>query len=460
MSSDDPHFLLVTLPGQGHLNPTLQLAKRLIQAGARVTFATTTSGQRKIKSFPSLEGLAYAFFSDGFDDGTSPSDKQEDIMSKLEHIGSQTLTNLLLSLSGEGHPVSFLIYSLLLSWVADVARDLSIPSALLCNHSGAAFAIYHHYLNSQTGAYDSKINCPPSFINFEGLPPFKWKDLPSFLLPYSPHSFVTTNFQKHIRVLEKDPNPCVLINTFDELEEYAIKTLAHDSNINLITIGPLVPSDKFVGCDLFENSSHDYYTHWLDSKPDCSVVYISFGSLAVLPRNQMEEIFHGIVDSGYTFLWVIRPSKDGEEEEGFENAIKDKIKEEQGLIVPWCSQVEVLNHRAVGCFVTHCGWNSTTECLVAGVPMVALPQFSDQTTNAKLVDEVWETGIRIKVNEGTAVAEKEEIRRCLEMVMGNGQKGEAMRGKAKKWRGLALEATSQGGSSANNFKVFMESFVK
>ncbi|WRX14811.1 hypothetical protein QQP08_007298, partial [Theobroma cacao] len=267
-------------------------------AGARVTFATTIHGQRKIKSFPSLEGLAYASFSDGFDDGTSTSDRHEDVMSRREHVGSQTLTDLLLA-SGE-----FLdILSHAVSWVADVAGAMSIPSAFLCIQAAALLAIYHHYLNSQTGAYDSKIKCPPSVIKFEGLPPFEWKDLPCFLLPNSPLSFITTGFQKHIQVLEKDPNPCVLINTFDALEEYAIKALAHDSNINLITIGPLVPSDNFVGCDLFENSCHDYYTHWLDSKPDGSVVYISFGSLVVLPRNQMEEIFDRIVDSGYTFLW-------------------------------------------------------------------------------------------------------------------------------------------------------------
>ncbi|KAK6240519.1 UDP-glucuronosyl/UDP-glucosyltransferase - like 10 [Theobroma cacao] len=460
MNPDDPHFLLATLPGQGHLNPTFRLAKRLIQAGARVTFATTIKGQRKIKSFPSLKGLAYASFSGGFDDGTSPSDRQEGVMSRRDLVWSQALTDLLLSLSSEGYPVNFLIYCPMLSWVADVAHAMSIPSAFFYIQSAASFAIYHYYLKSQTGACDSKINCPPSVIKFEGLPPFGWKDLPSSLLPNSPLSFATAVFQKHIQILEKDPNPCVLINTFDALEEYAIKALAHDYNINLITIGPLVPSDKFNGCELFENASHDYYINWLNSKPDCSVVYISFGSVAVLPRNQMEEIFNGMVESGYTFLWVIRPSEDVEEEEGFENAIKDKIQEEQGLIVPWCSQVEVLNHRAVGCFVTHCGWNSTLEGLVAGVPMIALPQFADQMTNAKLVDEVWETGVRVKVNEGTAVAEKEEIRRCLEMVMGNGQKGEELIRHVKKWRGLALEATNQGGSSANNFKVFMESFVK
>ena len=69
--------------------------------------------------------------------------------------------------------------------------------------------------------------------------------------------------------------------------------------------------------------------------------------------------------------------------------------EEKGRIVNWCSQVEVLSHKAVGCFVTHCGWNSTIESIVSGIPMVAFPQWTDQLTNAKLIEDLWKTGIRI-----------------------------------------------------------------
>jgi len=131
--------------------------------------------------------------------------------------------------------------------------------------------------------------------------------------------------------------------------------------------------------------------------------------------------------------------------------------EEKGMIVPWCSQVEVLSHPSLGCFVTHCGWNSTLESLVSGVPVVAFPQWTDQGTNAKLIQDVWKTGVRVTANED-GIVESDEIKRCLELVIGGGEEGEEMRRNARKWRDLAREATKEGGSSYENLKSFVDDF--
>ncbi|KAD7478090.1 hypothetical protein E3N88_01226 [Mikania micrantha] len=97
----------------------------------------------------------------------------------------------------------------------------------------------------------------------------------------------------------------------------------------------------------------------------------------------------------------------------------NKELQQLGLIVPWCSQLEVLSHTSSGCFVTHCGWNSTLESIACGVPVVAFPKWSDQSTNAKLIEDVWGMGTRVHVtvNED-GVVDGEEIRRCIEMAMG------------------------------------------
>ncbi|XP_034915171.1 phloretin 4'-O-glucosyltransferase [Populus alba] len=428
---ENQHFLLIACPFQGHLNPMLQLAKNLRQAGAaRVTFATTVHGLTQIKTFPSLDGLYFASFSDGFDDGIKHATNSQDMLSELKRAGSQTLTELILTFSKNCHPVSFLIYTLILPWAADVARYMSIPSAFLYIQSATSLALCHHFFNRHGGVYDlynSSENKPPSSIQLPGLPPFETEDIPSFLLPNGPHSSLNPVFQHHIQVLEQEPSPRVLLNSFDCLEEEVIAAIG---NINPIPIGPLIPfalldknhqSDASCGCDLFEKSTE--YTQWLNSKPK------------------------------RPFLWIIRSSDNKDTE--FEEMVREKVNKEKGLIVPWCSQMEVLAHESIGCYMMHCGWNSTMESLAAGIPVVGLPQFADQTTSAKMIEEVWGNGVRARVNE-VGIVEAEEIRRCLEVVIGSGEKGQEIRSNAKKWSGLALDAVKDGGSSHNNLKAFLE----
>ncbi|KAL5702824.1 hypothetical protein ACHQM5_027990 [Ranunculus cassubicifolius] len=125
------------------------------------------------------------------------------------------------------------------------------------------------------------------------------------------------------------------------------------------------------------------------------------------------------------------------------------------MIVPWCSQVEVLNHPATGCFVTHCGWNSTLETIATGVPVVAFPQWSDQGTNAKLIEDFWKIGVRVEPNEEDKIVKSEEIIRCLEEVM-DAETGEELRSNAKKWKEAARAAMSEGGSSDRNLRTFLD----
>ncbi|KAL3506506.1 hypothetical protein ACH5RR_031888 [Cinchona calisaya] len=463
MKKTQQHFLITCLPAQGHLNPTLQLAKCLSKTGALVTFATTTYGLGQIKSLPAINGLSFASFSDGYDDAESRKNiKVDSFFAELTHVGSQNLANLIRTLSNEGRRVSFLIYGIMIPWAADVAREIDIPSAFLAVQCATAFAIYHKYFNRQDGFYDGfkEIDEPSISIKLPDLPLFQCRDMPSFLIPSDPFfASAAPIFLEHIRTLEKDSKPCVLVNTFKELEESSTKVV--DDIMKVIPIGPLISSafsdgnyqtDKFVGCDLFE-SPKDNYFQWLDSKEECSVVYVSFGSLVMLKKDEKIEILRGLEETERAFLMVMRNSENEDEEvkEMMENGLSG-----EGMIVSWCSQMEVLCHKSIGCFITHCGWNSTLESLVAGVPIVGCPHFSDQTTNAKMVEEVWGNGVRARANEDRLVG-REEIKRCVDILMGGGEKGDEIRRNARKWRGLSLEAMKENGSSNDNLKIFLES---
>ncbi|KAJ6766690.1 GLYCOSYLTRANSFERASE [Salix purpurea] len=159
------------------------------------------------------------------------------MLSELERAGSQTLTELLMTFSKNSHPVSFLIYTLILPWAADVARYMSIPSAFLYIQSATSLALCYHFLNRHAGVHDlynSCVNNPPSSVVVPGLPPFETEDIPSFLLPNGPHSSLIPVFRHHIQVLEQEPSPCVLLNTYDCLEEDAIAAIGNINPINRV----------------------------------------------------------------------------------------------------------------------------------------------------------------------------------------------------------------------------------
>ncbi|KAJ6734283.1 GLYCOSYLTRANSFERASE [Salix purpurea] len=102
--------------------------------------------------------------------------------------------------------------------------------------------------------------------------------------------------------------------------------------------------------------------------------------------------------------------------------------------------------------MTHCGWNSTLEALSLGVPMVAMPQWTDQPTNAKYIADVWRVGVRLQANE-KGIITKEELEKCTREVMG-GETGDEMRRNSEKWKKLAMAAVGEGGSSDKNIIEF------
>ena len=191
---------------------------------------------------------------------------------------------------------------------------------------------------------------------------------------------------------------------------------------------------------------------WLDGHPARFVVYVAIGSTVALAADQMAELAEGLRASGKPFLWVVRAAEAGKLPEGFHGGGA-----RGGLVVPWCPQLDVLAHPSVGCFVTHCGWNSAVEALAAGVPMVAVPQWSDQPMNAMCVEDVWRVGVRARPAPGVAVVRSGEVERCVREVM-EGETGAGFRRRALDWSRKAKKAVSEGGSSDTNILEFISRF--
>ncbi|MED6130802.1 hypothetical protein PIB30_003821 [Stylosanthes scabra] len=456
------HFLVVPYPVMGHINPALQFSKRLRSMGARVTLLTTLHMHRRISTtIPSTPGLSILPFSDGHDSGFTGSTTSELslYLSDFRRRGTEFVTNLILSNAKQSNPFTCVVYTLLQTWAAEVARGFHIPTALLWIQPATVFNIFYHYFHEYGGYIDGKTTDPSSYneaIELPGLAPslvLAPRDMPAFLLQSSEFSPVMFPlFEEQFRFLDMETKPAtVLLNTFEELEANALRAVDDKLNLNMMTIGPLIPSAYLDGGDRPNND--DDYIEWLESQADKSVVYVSFGSVFVVCKKQMEEIARALLDCGRPFLWVIRETVKVKEEELLSCMEEVEMK---AKIVKWCSQVEVLSHRSLGCFVTHCGWNSVMESMVSGVVMVGLPQGVEQRTNAKLIEDVWKTGVRVDhcVN-GEGIVEADEIVRCLDMVMRNGEKGSELRKNAETWKCLGREAVKEGGSSDRNLITFL-----
>ena len=139
---------------------------------------------------------------------------------------------------------------------------------------------------------------------------------------------------------------------------------------------------------------------------------------------------------------------------GFEERMEGK-----GLIVRgWAPQVMILDHEAVGGFVTHCGWNSMLEGVCAGKPMVTWPVGAEQFYNEKLVTQVLKIGVEVGAKKwerlvGDFVKSK-AVEKAVRRVMA-GEEAEEMRGRARVLTDMARKAVEEGGSSDLDLNAFV-----
>jgi hydroquinone glucosyltransferase len=190
------------------------------------------------------------------------------------------------------------------------------------------------------------------------------------------------------------------------------------------------------------------------------VVYVSFGTGGALSVEQTAEIAAGLEGSGHGFLWVVRmPGLDGNpcalgtiprgEDDPLAwlpDGFLDRTHGRGLAVKAWAPQVRVLAHPATAAFVSHCGWNSTVEAVVAGVPMVAWPLYAEQKMNAAILSDVTGVALRLAAARGDGIVRREEVAAVVREVV-EGEKGRALRARARELQEAAARAWSPEGSS-------------
>lgn len=442
----------------GHMIPTIHIARIFSRRGAKSTIITTPSNasqfsqiidaDRRSGSDIAISLIQFPCRETGLPDG-------------CENLSSTTTPqmslNFLYALDLLRHPVEHilqqgdpdcLIAGAFFPWTTAVAHSLNIPRIVFYGTGFfpmCIFRVLREQRPQDAAASDSE----------------------EFLIPGLPDQIRVSRRQlpQQLNLRDEDDDPLleltrkaiaadeagfgILVNTFYELEPaYAVHYRKMIGN-RAWHIGPVSVTNRGV-------ENHECMS-WLGSRKPNSVVYVCFGSMSIFQTAQLHEIAAALENSGQEFIWVVGKGGADRLPEGFEARTEGR-----GLVIRgWAPQVRILDHEAVGGFVTHCGWNSLLEGIGAGVPMVTWPLSAEQFFNEKLATEILRTGIPVGAEEWAKRTDEraaigcEKIERAVVRLM-VGEEGERMRCRARELGEVARRAVEAGGSSDADFNCLME----
>ncbi|XP_020572909.1 scopoletin glucosyltransferase-like [Phalaenopsis equestris] len=471
-SKDDQNLKMLFFPimAQGHMLPMVDMAKVFALRGAAVTVVTIPGSATLIRptidlfnstasspihlrliSFPSAAELSGNISS-------LPPLVQLLVFARDAALLSEPFDHVL----KEIHP-DCVISDIFLPWTNDVAAENGIPRISFIGSNFFALcagdSIERHRV-------------------LESLPPKE----ETFVIPSLPHRI------EMLRSQVRDPskqNPSMtpfmevikrakmvdskdygmLVNSFYELEpdyvEHYRKVLGKKAwHVGPVSLCNQEGSDKLIRGG--GSKGGEECLKWLDGRKPGSVVYVCFGSAGDFTTAQLREMAVGLEASGSPFVWVVRNAGEEWIPEGYKQRIEGR-----GLIIEgWVPQLLILNHVAVGSFVTHCGWNSSLEGIAAGLPMGTWPLYAEQFLNERLLVDVLKIGVEVgsKVHdfasEERPVVEAGSLETAVKRLMGEGEEAEGRRRRVRELKEMGRKAVEEGGSSYNDVGNLMRELME
>ncbi|CAM0882259.1 unnamed protein product [Alopecurus aequalis] len=461
--------VLYPSPGMGHLVSMIELGKLFAARGLAVTIVIVKlpfedTGARG----PYLAGVTAANPSISFhclpqvELPPVQSNYPEGITFEVARVSNPHFRDFL-----AGANPAVLVVDFFCSVALDVAAELRIPAYCFFT-SGAealAFFLYLPVLHAQTTA--SFRDMGEELLHVPGIS--------SFPASHAIKPLMDRDDAAYRGFLSVSPYLCrsqgIIVNTCRSLEPRAVDAIGAGlctppglPTPPVYCIGPLIKSEE-VGVKHGEEC-----LAWLDPQPEASVVFLCFGSLGVFSAKQIREVAIGLEASGKRFLWVVRSPPNEDPAKKFEKppepdldallpeGFLDRTKGTGLVVKSWAPQRDVLVHPAVGGFVTHCGWNSVLEAVMAGVPMVAWPLYAEQRINRVFLEK--ELGLAVAV-EGydKDVVEADEVASKVRWMM-DSDGGRVLRERALAAMLQAKEALREGGESDVTLARLVEGWMR
>ncbi|KAK6147039.1 hypothetical protein DH2020_017951 [Rehmannia glutinosa] len=317
-----PHAIMIALPYQGHLNPFVHLAVKLASKGFKITFVltqhfhhqiskshnntiTSSSDEVDIFSEAGNSGLDIrcTTISDGFplefDRNVNVGEFWESLFNDFPSRVDEFVGKIIKS-----SDLSLLVTDTVYSWTGAIAKKYNLVNVSFWTEPAMVFAIsYYSDLLRQNGHFPLTDNHERTINYIPGIESIGTKDL----MAYFQESDDRKNVHKIIFLAFENVKNAdfILHNTVQELESHTLSAL--NQKHPTYAIGPINFSKNSTKINISKSMLSEIdCTKWLDSKPDDSVLYVSFGSL--LDRKEViEEIAQGLVLDEVNFIWAIRP---------------------------------------------------------------------------------------------------------------------------------------------------------
>uniref|UniRef100_A0AAN0N640 Glycosyltransferase n=1 Tax=Malus domestica x Pyrus communis TaxID=28521 RepID=A0AAN0N640_9ROSA len=463
--SQTPHIAILPTPGMGHLIPLAEFAKRLVHRhNFTVTFVVPCDGLPTKAQKSVLEALPTAidhvFLPPVCFDDLPQGSKIETIISLTVARSLGSFRDALSSLASRTKLVG-LVVDLFGTDAFDVAKEFNLSNYIFFPSTAMTLSLFLYLpkLHETVSCEYRDLSDP---VTIPGCIPIPGSELLDPVQDRRDEAYKwLLHHTKRYRLADG-----IMVNSFTELEPGALKALQEKEpgKPPVYPVGPLVKMD--FGGVLDDQSSK--CLKWLDEQPRGSVLYVSFGSGGTLSYDQINELALGLEMSGQRFLWVVRSPSDhaantayftvhskNDPLEFLPEGFLDRT-QGRGLVVPnWAPQAHILSHESIGGFLTHCGWNSTLESVVNGVPLIAWPLFAEQKMNAFMFTKDLKVALRPKPDEHGLVG-REEIAMVVQALM-QGEEGKRLRNRMKELEDAGAKALSENGAST---KALSEAITK
>lgn len=470
-----PHALILPYPAQGHVIPFMELAHRFLDSGFAVTFVNTEFNHSRVVAADAAAATTCAGSSSAAGggrlrlvavaDGVEDAGEHENLILLNAAMPSAIPPHLEPLLDGEEDgtgeglgKVTCVVVDVGMSFALDVVKRRGITSAALWPASAAVLSAM---VNAEKLIRDGVIDDDGAPLNLtnnsfrltESTVPMDATFLAWNYMGNRDAERMVFHYLATIAQTAATMADYLLCNTFTDIEP-AIFT--DPTTTTIIPIGPLRTwqrPTRHAPIGHFWLTNDVTCMSFLDAQPHGSVVYVAFGSISIMTAEQVQELALGLQTSGRPFLWVVRPEQASKLPTGFANEV-DGLK--QGKVVGWAPQEQLLGHPSIGCFVTHCGWNSTLEGIRNGLPMLCWPYFLDQVTNQTYICDIWKVGVRVVSLEEGALVTKERIVDLLDGLM----EDEGVKERVQKLKELTEINMSEEGASLKNLNMLLESFKR